>query len=162
MRTPSRPQHHHSCLAPASVWLLLSPRQHTLGQETVSTLGEAGYPGDFEVLPPLPDPPLYPERTEVQMHGCCYSVPQLNTPRVTRYVQKHLYMYKYKYTAQGERIACATVFNDPTPALRLGTVLSPFLENEVCYVRSLPWLQIIPTQDITTVYCSLRVLASIN
>ena len=39
----------------------------------------------------------------------------------------------------------------------------PFQENEVCYDRSLPWLKVIPTQqDITTFYCSLSILASIN
>ena len=42
---------------------------------------------------------------------CCCSVPQLNTLRITRYVHPHLYMYNYRYTAQGDRIACATVFN---------------------------------------------------
>ena len=77
--------------------------------------------------------------------------------------------YKHRYTAQGERIACATVSNDPamkTAALRLPRGVffkSPFPENEVCYIRSLPWLKVIPTQqDITTFYCSLSVLASIN
>ena len=34
-----------------------------------------------------------------------------------------------------------------------GGFLSPFLENEV-YVRSLPWLQRIPTQQNITFYCS--------
>ena len=44
---------------------------------------------------------------------CCCSVPQLNTQSVTRYVHPHLYMYKCRYTTQGERIACATVFYYP-------------------------------------------------
>ena len=41
------------------------------------------------------------------------SVPQLNTLRVTWYVHPHLYIYKYGYTAQGERIAYVSVFNFP-------------------------------------------------
>ena len=44
--------------------------------------------------------------------SCC-SVPQLNSLRVTRYMHPHLYMYKYSYTAQGERIACTAVFSYP-------------------------------------------------
>ena len=99
---------------------------------------------------------------------CCCSILQMNTLRVTRYVHPHLYMCKCRYTAQGERIACVTVFNYPAMqavALHLLRVFtgSPFPEHEVCYVRSLPWLKVIPTQqDITTFYCSLIILASIN
>ena len=58
----------------------------------------------------------------------------------TGYVHPHLYMYKCRYTAQGERLACAIVFNDPAlqaAELRLRRVLSPFTENGVWFVREL-------------------------
>ena len=46
-----------------------------------------------------------------------------------------MYKYKYRYTALGERIACAIVFDYPAmqaAALRLwGVLVFPFPENEV-------------------------------
>ena len=59
---------------------------------------------------------------------CCCSVPQLNTRSVTWYVRP----------------------SSITPPCRqprsiFGGFYLPFLENEVCYVRSLPRLKVIPT-----------------
>ena len=46
--------------------------------------------------------------------SCCSPVPHLNTlTRVTQCVHPHLYRYKYRCNPQGERTACATVFNYP-------------------------------------------------
>ena len=44
---------------------------------------------------------------------CCCSVPQLLRVTQGRYVQPYLYMYKYRYSRWGQRIACMTVSNDP-------------------------------------------------
>ena len=60
-----------------------------------------------------------PESGWINMRGfsccCCCSVPQINTHSEGHPVRAPtpVDVYKCRYTAQGERIACATVFNDP-------------------------------------------------
>ena len=103
-------------------------------------------------------------------NSCC-SVPQLNTLRVTWYVHPHLdtLCIQCKYVPVGTlhrvRGLRAQPFSNTLSCTDVGSRtlssegLSPFPKNVqdllIINVRSLPWLKIIPIQDMTTFYCSL-------
>ena len=96
---------------------------------------------------------------------CCCSVPQLNTEGhpVCAPTPVHIQVYVQSI---GWEVCMCDHFQWPrhvgsrTPSLKDFNSLS---REWGCYVMSLSWLKIIPTQqDITMFYCSLSVLACIN
>ena len=78
--------------------------------------------------------------------------------RVTQYVHPHIYMHVqvHNYTVHRLRGLRVRPFSmtQPLHSVFRGCYL-PFPENKVCYVMSLPWLKIIPTQQDITTCCTV-------